>query len=182
MIRRAAAKRIRARPGPGAAYRPSHRLTLPDGSQELVLLVDGCGYTAEDWSARRPSSWEHRVDGSWIRRGDEAPIPVEVAELARRGPLPRGGGVRAVTVRLSLQEHAGAAELARRRAVTVTDVVRKGLIDQLRDLPDIDPPPGWEDRAAARFAGATPGASPGPSDPPRAASPSRRARGRRSSP
>lgn len=50
----------------------------------------------------------------------------------RRGPEPRGGeDVRRVTIRLSALEYAGAAELARQRAVTVSDVVRDALIEQL---------------------------------------------------
>lgn len=52
------------------AFCPSHRITLRSGEVEVVMLVDGAAYTAEEWATNSMADYECDEDGRWTFQGE----------------------------------------------------------------------------------------------------------------
>lgn len=87
-------------------FRPTHEITLTDsrdGERKTipVRLVDGAGYTREEWDADDKADWEWSADRGWTFQGQDN-VPrhsISVRALSKRVPEgsqyaspPRGPG------------------------------------------------------------------------------------------
>jgi hypothetical protein len=51
-------------------FTPTHKITLADGTTELVQLVDGSAYTRAEWDSASAADYERQEDGSWTFQGE----------------------------------------------------------------------------------------------------------------
>lgn len=61
-------------------FRPTHRITLGDGSLLQVMLDDGCAYQRCEWDAADAADYERTDDGRWTFQGQ--PFAGRVEEIA----------------------------------------------------------------------------------------------------
>ena len=52
-----------------STFAPTHVITLDDGERVEVQLVDGAGYTREEWDSATAADYERQDNGDWTRQG-----------------------------------------------------------------------------------------------------------------
>jgi hypothetical protein len=60
-------------------WSPTHRITLPDGSVEFVMLQDGAAYTQAEWDATDTADYARDDAGNWTFQGQPFNGTVEFA-------------------------------------------------------------------------------------------------------
>lgn len=61
-------------------FNPSHRITLPSGEVEEVMLIDGAGYTQAEWDSETQADYERTAAGEWTFCGQPFAGSVECIE------------------------------------------------------------------------------------------------------
>lgn len=61
------------------SFQPTHRITLPGGVTEAVMVVDGAAYTQAEWESASPADYERSDCGVWTFQGQ--PFAGNVAEI-----------------------------------------------------------------------------------------------------
>jgi hypothetical protein len=77
-------------------FRPTHEITLTDtrdGTRSTtdVQLVDGAGYTREEWDTEASADWEWSAETGWTFQGQAAPANhLSVSVRAKKRNVPTG--------------------------------------------------------------------------------------------
>lgn len=50
-------------------FKPTHKVIHPSGFQEMVMLVEGCAYTSEEWRDECIADMEV-INGEWYFMGN----------------------------------------------------------------------------------------------------------------